>query len=134
MNLDLNYFSYPWSQQDWIKVFNGPSHYYIDYIFENEIIKSFILCQTSSEDKVVHLLKIITKPIDQRQGLARKLLRSLITWCELNYKDSIYLEVHSQNHKAISFYKSFGFNSLRNIKSFYSDGSDALVMQLKLNA
>jgi ribosomal protein S18 acetylase RimI-like enzyme len=43
---------------------------------------------------------------------------------------SIYLEVELPNQRAIGFYKKLGFVSLRTIKRYYSDATDALTMQM----
>ena len=45
--------------------------------------------------------------------------------------EDIYLEVSHKNTGAIKFYKEFGFHEIHCKKQFYSDGCDALIMQLK---
>lgn len=63
---------------------------------------------------------------------------SRIFWSELQsalkirgYR-SVYLEVEESNARAQSYYKKLGFQILRRVKSYYSDGEGAVMMQLTI--
>ncbi len=63
-------------------------------------------------------------PKFRQQGLALKALNQI----QVQLNKPLWLEVHSQNHRALQLYKKFGFvcDSIR--KAYYSDGHDAWVM------
>lgn len=64
----------------------------------------------------------------RKKGYASKLLKNIID----NSNKRIILEVSVNNKKAINLYKKFGFEEINVRKSYYKDGSDALIMEVKM--
>lgn len=121
-------FSRPWTRPQW-----EDSDWKQNILFAWEILErpvGYALFFHLPEDPTAHLLKIFLLP-DQR-GLGR----SVLFWREISaslmergVKD-IYLEVEEKNGRAIAFYEKIGFSKLRELKSYYSDGSNAVSMSL----
>ncbi|MBF0300910.1 MAG: GNAT family N-acetyltransferase [Oligoflexia bacterium] len=100
---------------------------------EKKKIAAFALILESRGELLAHLLKIAVASSMQRQGLAEKLLDFIIGhYKDVEKFDKIYLEVHSENHRALSLYKKFNFKTLHKCKHFYAQGTDAFKMLLNL--
>ena len=80
-------------------------------------------------DNEGELLKLSIKKLYQKNGYGRLLLAKIIHESKLKGIDKIFLEVRESNLNAISFYKKFGFNLLNTRKEYYSDGTNALIME-----
>lgn len=63
----------------------------------------------------------------RRLGISERLLRGFAKDCSTTSK-LITLEVHSKNDRAIGLYTKCGFKTVRIRRNYYSDGSDALIM------
>ncbi|MDY0236587.1 MAG: GNAT family N-acetyltransferase [Gudongella sp.] len=72
------------------------------------------------------------------KGIGKKMMRECINWCKEKGVEQLELEVVTQNNRAISMYKSFGFEICGTKKHAlkYGDGtySDEYFMCLFLNA
>ncbi len=130
MELDAEYFTFPWSKAQW-----EGNDFVLNklYTWRNEdLIKGFVLLQMIPGDTTAHLLKICLRKEFQGTG------ESLLFWRELEvmFKQvqmtSIFLEVELTNKRAIGFYHKLGFKNLRLIKNFYSSGESAQTMLLTL--
>ena len=71
-------------------------------------------------------------PTFKRRGLGKKLLKETIRQCESFAIEKIQLEVSDKNYDALSFYHSFGFETIGIRKKYYKDGSNALLQEKKL--
>ena len=65
-----------------------------------------------------------------RQGMGHGLIMLKIYIRSLPGKCSIYLEVNKNNIKALNMYAKLNFEKVSIRKSYYTDGSDAINMQL----
>ncbi|MDE6585489.1 MAG: GNAT family N-acetyltransferase [Clostridia bacterium] len=69
-------------------------------------------------------------------GIGGKLMQECISWCEANHVEQIELDVLKMNERAISMYKSFGFEIVGVVPNAikYSDGTydDEYIMVKKL--
>lgn len=103
----------------------------------NNIDKTYKICENNEIIGFIHIQNIIdeTNIIDividnnyRHQGYGSKLLNYIFN----EFKDNIFiLEVSSNNIIAINFYKKEGFNLINTRKNYYSDNSDAFVMEKK---
>ena len=76
------------------------------------------------------LVYIFVKPDLQKRGHGFQLLKACVD--ELNRSPGVtkfFLEVRTDNERAISLYIKFGFKKIGERPSYYHDGSDALVMK-----
>jgi ribosomal-protein-alanine N-acetyltransferase len=78
-----------------------------------------------------HLLNLCVHPDWQRQGLGRRLLLRLFAIGKANNADTAFLEVRSNNRRAIALYESEGFCEIALRRGYYPAGDkreDAIVM------
>ena len=78
----------------------------------------------------MHLLKIVTHPLSRGEGYASKLLSGAES--VLDSSGKIFLEVATNNKAALNLYEALGYTTLRKVKRFDSDGSDALEMMKQI--
>ena len=97
----------------WIfEVDNDVAGFIIDMIYKDEI----------------SLLNIAIHKCLQGMGYGLKMLKKYIK--SLPGECSIYLEVNKNNIKALNMYAKLNFESVSIRKSYYTDGGDAINMQL----
>lgn len=80
----------------------------------------------------LHIHNIATRPAFRRRGLALELLKSMIDECRNNGLERVFLEVRAGNVGAIALYRAFGFFETGRRQGYYSDGEDALLMELEI--
>lgn len=121
---DSQMFPDPWSEKVWNESVLVP-HYYVA-----ASPNSWALVQLNTFEGLIHLLKIYVSPHSRRQGQGDQILKALFEWSKIHAIKRCYLEVDKANQIAVSFYLRQGFKILHEIKAFYSDGRDALIMEL----
>ena len=67
----------------------------------------------------------------RRRGIGGKIFKQLISYAIENNVETITLEVRKSNTPAIALYDCLGFVKISERVRYYSDGEDALIMQLK---
>jgi [ribosomal protein S18]-alanine N-acetyltransferase len=78
----------------------------------------------------VHLLNVAVAVSARRRGLGRALMEDLLAYARANGIVRILLEVRASNAAALSLYASLGFTRFNVRLRYYSDGEDAIEMQL----
>jgi [ribosomal protein S18]-alanine N-acetyltransferase len=130
IELDAQAFPFPWSAQQWEEL--NPDHHLLFCWQDRNRANGLALFGRIGRDSVAHLLKICLEPAFQGKGGSTEfwifVVKQLV---DLEVK-SIFLEVEELNHRAIGFYRKVGFRTLRLSKNFYSNGSNALIMELTL--
>lgn len=77
----------------------------------------------------LHILNIAIDPRYRRQGIARGLVHEVLRLARMREIKTAWLEVRPSNYKALSLYKSIGFQTVMTRKRYYSDtGEDALIL------
>ncbi len=128
-NIDIQYFSIPWTINNWINLINTYNNNYKIYlIYSNKQIIGFSLLKLSLYENLAHLLKIIIIESHQGKNLGNTLLSNSLEMLSAEGYSKIYLEVETTNRPAISLYYKLDFSRSHEINNFYSDGCDALVM------
>ncbi len=89
---------------------------------------------TLSADDVVDLQRIAVHPDHQRRGLARTMLDAAVAAARTETADRMLLEVSAENAVALAFYAAAGFEEIDRRRRYYRDGTDAVVMGLRLAA
>jgi [ribosomal protein S18]-alanine N-acetyltransferase len=130
LDLDLHEFPMPWSTLDWTSL-NWAHHQLFGIKNQSELIGFALFNQVPGDDSV-HLLKICLKIAARGGPVSQVFWASIIEEFKHRGIKSIYLEVESQNLRALGFYRKSGFTLLRIIKGYYSNGDDAHTMQLTL--
>ncbi len=79
-----------------------------------------------------NILLIAVKKEFQGKGFGKLLLEHFIEICKNKNTKKIFLEVSTDNKKAVNLYKRYGFKDFSIRKKYYSDGSDAYLMVLEI--
>lgn len=128
IEMDTEYFPFPWNPVQWDNLFDRDQNY-MTLSIDGDVLVGFSLFEINSLEEMAHLYKICVDPLCRGQKIAKEMLsKSSEDFKQLELK-SIFLEVALQNTAALSLYSGFGFDRLNVIKKFYSDGSDAVAMQ-----
>lgn len=130
LELDQRFFPQPWSLDQWQGI--NPDHHQI-YTWEAKgKVLAFALFAIMPGDDTAHLYKILVHPDQRGSVVTREFWSSILSKLNELGISKIYLEVEATNDRAIAFYKKVGFISLRQVRAYYSNGSDGLMMQLTL--
>lgn len=78
--------------------------------------------------ETAQLANIAVETSRQRQGLGSLLMNEMLDICDKELCETISLEVHVKNQRAISFYEHYGFIKASVRKGYYEDGCDAYLM------
>lgn len=79
------------------------------------------------------IISLGVTPSTQRGGIARYLLRELETQCRAKRLRRILLDVAATNIAALALYRGAGYQAIAERKTYYRDGTNALVMALGLS-
>lgn len=126
---DLEHFPKPWKKESWESL--EEQHHQLFICKSNDEPVAFALFNLVKSDDTAHLLKIFVLPDFRGGAITVHFWQYLVDYYK-NQCKQIYLEVEGDNLKAIRFYQKHGFQHLRTIKAYYSNGSDALIMTLTL--
>lgn len=82
-----------------------------------------------------HILNLCVHPSAQGQGFGKTILRRLLSIARAKDVDTVFLEVRSSNHSALSLYAGEGFCEVGIRRGYYplaSGREDAVIMALPL--
>ena len=130
ISLDHASFPRPWIEKNWLSIGDG-FHHLMGVQVKGELA-GFSLYHFLPGDAVAHLLKICLREDVRGSKITRDFWVGQIQYLAEKGINNIYLEVEASNLRAYGFYKKVGFKELRKISKYYSDGQDAVVMQLTL--
>ena len=117
----------PWSKETFLQGFNCDEYEAIVCELNKKIIGYAIFWFGVEE---VHILNITVEPKVQKRGYGSKLLNYVLDYCSKEKYPRVLLEVRTKNIPAIALYKSKGFAQIGVRLGYYSNGDDALVMEL----
>ena len=80
----------------------------------------------------LQILQLAVDPAQRRRGVGAALLAALLDEGRQNGAAVALLEVRVGNHGATELYKKAGFRAVGKRPRFYSDGEDALLMNLEM--
>jgi len=96
----------------------------------NQIIVGYSIISLRSKE--AHLISIVIDNGYRRQGYATALLNKNIEIIKKNKIRKLKLEVRVNNQAAKEFYSKFNFKPIKTKAKYYSDGEDAIEMELSL--
>lgn len=133
MVLDQQMDDQSWTKQAWISQMNSGKDFLLLISADNKQIFAFALFEVLASMNYAHLLKIATSQIQRNKGHGLNLLKNAIQLFK-KHKDieRVILEVKTGNLAAINLYNKINFQTIHTNKKFYSDGSDAYIMQAVL--
>ncbi|MHC3439129.1 ribosomal protein S18-alanine N-acetyltransferase [Natrialbaceae archaeon A-gly3] len=79
-----------------------------------------------------HVKDVAVHPDYRGDGVGSVLLTRALSEMAFQGADSVKLEVRKGNDGAKRLYRTFGFEPLRQIRGYYEDGEDAIIMVRKL--
>ena len=80
-----------------------------------------------------HIISVAVSPDHRRQGIGVKMMNYVIDKVnQIGNIEKITLEVRESNHGAVEMYKKLKFYTAKVLSRYYSDGENALLMELKL--
>ena len=127
LNIELTVYEKPyWNQNMLFEVLaNKTDKNLWIYEVDNDVV-GFIIDMRYKDE--INLLNIAIHKCLQGMGHGLKMLKKYIK--SLPCKYSIYLEVNKNNIKALNMYTKLNFERVSIRKSYYTDGGDAINMQL----
>ena len=128
--LDQAAFPHPWTSEQWSEL-KADQNILFTWRTQNTLI-GYCLFGTNPGDDVAHLFKILIDPAHRQQGNAVLFWSAIVHALKIKKLSRVYLEVEVSNQRAILFYEMAGFKLLRRNKGYYSNGEDALMMELTL--
>lgn len=127
VELDQTEFSRPWCDESWMDVFEEETKQ-LFCLKRGESLIGHTLWQLSNLEELAHLLKIQVAEEFKGQGHGFTLLmESEMLLISNNFK-KFYLEVESENTRAIRLYEKCSYRIVHSKKGYYDDGKDALFM------
>jgi ribosomal-protein-alanine N-acetyltransferase len=124
--LDFLYFPRPWSPREWASL--DLQHHRIYSWSQDNRLQGFALFAWVKGDDTAHLLKICLIPESRGVGMGQAFWKELLSQLKGEGIIKVFLEVEESNLNALSFYRKLGFETLRTVKAFYSDGANGLMM------
>jgi ribosomal-protein-alanine N-acetyltransferase len=132
--LDKEYFPYsPWSPAQFKEEFAGiPSTRFFELAISDNEIVGYVGVFAPGDGAVADLLTVTVVNGFRRQGIAKKLISDIESYCQTKGSSAIMLEVAVDNTDAISLYENLGYLQISTRSNYYGSGKDALVMQKEL--
>jgi [ribosomal protein S18]-alanine N-acetyltransferase len=98
---------------------------------ENQEIAGFIIAHGGATG---HIITIDVVAAARRSGLGSQMLRAAEERLRIAGGRAVSLETAVDNHGALSFYKRHGYETIKTIPGYYSDGVDAFRLRKPLHA
>jgi ribosomal-protein-alanine N-acetyltransferase len=129
-HLDFLYFPRPWTSSDWSSL--NMEHHQLFAWRQKVKLQGFALFGWVRGDDTAHLLKICLAPDIRGHGFGQAFWKELLPQLKAQGIMKVFLEVEETNSIAVSYYLKVGFETLRAVKGFYSDGTNGLMMIMTL--
>lgn len=120
-----------WSRQQWITELTDPQRPGLGIWQRRQLLA--MACAWLIVDEL-HITLVAVDPSQRRRGLGRRVLAALLREGSRLGAQRATLEVASGNQAAQSLYASLGFELAGCRRGYYSNGDDALIEWLKLQA
>ena len=115
-----------WSVKMFERLLNNNSNESI-WVYEKESFIFGFIIDLRLDDEI-NILNIAIDKAHQKRGYGSNMLLDYLSI--VPEKSTIFLEVNENNNDAISIYKKHCFKKINKRKSYYKDGSDAIIMKL----
>lgn len=129
--IERQVYQYPWSEGIFKDCFTAGYSCWVCEDLE-KVVSYSILSVAAGE---AHIMNIGVDPMEQKQGIGRKMIEHMIKVSRYGKAKSIFLEVRPTNLAAIALYEKMGFNQIGIRKGYYpgEEGrEDALMLALEL--
>ncbi|MBQ8910320.1 MAG: ribosomal protein S18-alanine N-acetyltransferase [Oscillospiraceae bacterium] len=120
-------FSDPWSVSAFEYELNNPLSLWLVAV-SGETVAGYVGSQTVIDES--DMMNIAVAPAFRRQGIAKRLIDSLILGLQERGSHTLTLEVRSSNEPAISLYRQLGFIQVGRRPNYYRNPKeDALILR-----
>lgn len=113
------------SAQFWSELAQGDRAYLVSESDQRIVAYGGVMVRPPTAD----IQTIAVDPDHRGKGIARDLLRRLLTTADVSACSEVLLEVGADNAAAIALYASEGFEAIARRTSYYGPGLDALIMR-----
>jgi ribosomal-protein-alanine N-acetyltransferase len=129
--LDKEYFPYsPWSPAQFKEEFAGiPSTRFFELAISDNEIVGYAGVIALGPDAVADILTVTVIDGFRRQGIAKRLIADIESYCQSKGSSAIMLEVATDNSGAIALYENLGYSQISKRSNYYGSKKDAFVMQ-----
>jgi [ribosomal protein S18]-alanine N-acetyltransferase len=129
--LDKEYFPYsPWSPAQFKEEFAGiPSTRFFELAISDNQIVGYAGVIAPGPDAVADILTVTVIDGFRRQGIAKRLIADIESYCQSKGSSAIMLEVATDNTGAIALYENLGYSQISKRSNYYGSKKDAFVMQ-----
>jgi ribosomal-protein-alanine N-acetyltransferase len=129
--LDKEYFPYsPWSPAQFKEEFAGiPSTRFFELAISDNQIVGYAGVIAPGPDTVADILTVTVIDGFRRQGIAKRLIADIESFCQSKGSSAIMLEVATDNSGAIALYENLGYSQISKRSNYYGSKKDAFVMQ-----
>ena len=97
-------------------------------ISDNEIV-GYAGVIAPGPDAVADILTVTVIDGFRRQGIAKRLIADIESYCQSKGSSAIMLEVATDNTGAIALYENLGYSQISKRSNYYGSKKDAFVMQ-----
>jgi len=126
--LDLNTISL-WTKKQWAEEFKKENTK-IFGLFISDLVVGICVFQVVIDEAQINYFVVDKK--FRRKGFGTKFMSYLLSLCEKLNLNKLLLEVSKSNVLGEKFYNRFDFSTVGIRKSYYKDGSDALLKEKNL--
>ncbi|KAA0000041.1 MAG: ribosomal-protein-alanine N-acetyltransferase [Thermoplasmata archaeon] len=112
--------------------FPYPTKFFYDFMDKLFFVledKGEIIGYIIADKKRSLIISIAVHPLHRRKGYGKMLMEHVLKFM----KGKVMLHVKKSNLGAIDFYKKLGFEEIGEIKGYYRDGEDAILMAKMLS-
>jgi ribosomal-protein-alanine N-acetyltransferase len=135
-DLERRTFAEPWSAELFRKELRLPFSKVIvarSSPAEGSEVVGYVCRWLNEKQKEVEIHNVAVRPDWRRRSIGRRLVEHVIAEADAAGTERISLEVRIHNHPAIALYRSLGFREAGTRRRYYSDGEDALLMELRID-
>ena len=130
IRLDEIVFNSLWTESQWKKELSDPKRLCLGIFLKSHLIA--FSCGLIILDEL-QITTIAVHPRQQKKGLGKIILSTLIKKAKISGAKRVLLEVKESNESAKNLYKKCGFEITGSRKKYYRDGSDAILFCKDLN-
>jgi ribosomal-protein-alanine N-acetyltransferase len=123
-------FEFPWTEEEFRQCLQQPNCLGMVAEYEERIV-GFVIYETPKNR--IFITNIAVDPECQRHGIARQMIRKLVSKMIYQRRHKISIEIRETNLPALLCFRALGFRSATTLKNFYdAQDEDAYVLQYRL--
>lgn len=129
MEIERLSFPEPWPKSYFEKLYQKYSEGFIVAENEKEVV-GYIIGEPKNDTG--EIISLAIAPNWRQKGIGKSLTNFLINHFEKEEVKEVLARVRTKNEAGISFHKKLGFEVVKTIKKYYSNGDDAYLMRKEI--